>query len=72
MNILGIGRDKSQSYYFPRRLTKPEYETEEGQGLTRPPLGTGPPWPRQGMVWAPWPATDLAAFAYICPLMQKP
>ena len=36
MNILGIGRDKSQSSYFTGRLTEPEAETEEGQGLATP------------------------------------
>ena len=30
MNILEIGRDKSQYAYFSRRLTEPEYKTEEG------------------------------------------
>ena len=42
MNILGIGWDKSQSYYFPGRLTEPEYETEEGQGLATPPRHGSP------------------------------
>ena len=32
MNILGIGRDKSQSQYFTEGHTEPEYETESGQG----------------------------------------
>ena len=37
MNILGIGRDKSQSAYFSERDQVPEYETERGQGATTPP-----------------------------------
>ena len=53
MNILGIGRDKSQSYYFPGRLTEPEGESERGHRVATPPLGAGNPRPRQGMVWAP-------------------
>ena len=32
MNILGIGRDKSQSQFFTEGDTEPEYETERGQG----------------------------------------
>ena len=42
MNILGIGRDKSQSAYFSRRIQEPEYETEEGQGLATPQARAGP------------------------------
>ena len=46
MNILGIGRDKSQSYYFPRRLTELEGELERGHMVA-----TTPPWcgPAQAM-----------------------
>ena len=72
MNILRIGRDKSQSYYFPGRLTEPEGEAERGHRVATPPLGAGPPRPHQGIVWAPWPPTDLASFAYKKPLTKKP
>ena len=41
INILGIGRDKSQSYYFPERLTEPEGELERGHRVATPPLGAG-------------------------------
>ena len=41
MNILGIGRDKSQSSYFTGRLTELEAEMEEGQGLATPYGGAG-------------------------------
>src|SRR5215216_2593138 len=60
MNILGIGRDKSQSYYFPGRLTELEGESERVHRVATPP-GVGQPRPHQGMVWAPWLATDLAS-----------
>ena len=60
MNILGIGRDKSQSAYFSGSLTEPEYETKEGQGLATPPPGAGWAWPCQGMVWAP--SVSLVAY----------
>ena len=48
MNILGIGRDKSQSAYFSGRHQVPEYETEKGQGATTPPGRAASPGPRQG------------------------
>ena len=37
MNILGIGRDKSQSHYFTGGHLEPEYETEKGQRAATPP-----------------------------------
>src|SRR5215216_3122448 len=55
MNILGIGRDKSQSAYFYRSHQVPEYETERVQGATTPPGRAARPDPRQGVVW-PLPA----------------
>ena len=72
MNILEIGRDKSQSYYFLGRLTEPEGEPEGGHRMATPPLGAGPPRPRQGMVWAPWPPTDLALWPIRSLPMRKP
>ena len=53
MNILGIGRDKSQSAYFSGSHKMPEYETEKGWGLATPPGRTARLGPRQGVVW--WP-----------------
>ena len=53
MNILGIGRDKSQSAYFSGSHQMPEYETERGQGATTPPGRVAQPDPRQGVVWPP-------------------
>ena len=44
MNILGIGRDKSQSAYFSGSHQMPEYEMERGHRAAR--LG-----PCQGVVW---------------------
>ena len=37
MNILGIGRDKSQSQFFTKGGTEPEYETEREQRAATPP-----------------------------------
>ena len=64
MNILGIGRDKSQSSYFTGRLTEPEYETEEGQGLATP--------PRRGLA-LPTPPGGVGPLALHrpCPLAYK-
>ena len=53
MNILGIGRDKSQSQYITDGDTKPEYEMERGQGPDTPPGHTARPGPRQQVVWPP-------------------
>jgi hypothetical protein len=35
-NILRIQRNKSQTFYFSRSITKSEDETEGGQGLATP------------------------------------
>ena len=53
MNILGIGRDKSQSQFFTEGDMEPEYETERGQRATTPPGRVAQPGPRQGVVWPP-------------------
>ena len=55
MNILGIGRDKSQSAYFFGGHLEPEYETKKGWGPATPPGRAARPDPRQGVVW-PTPA----------------
>ena len=49
MNILEIGRDKSQSQFFTEGDTEPEYETQRGQGpphhlATRPSLARARGW----------------------------
>ena len=63
MNILRIGRDKSQSAYFSGRHQMPEYETEKGQGPATPPGRTARLGPHQGVVWwlpGPSPSRMLA------------
>ena len=58
-----IGRDKSQSAYFFRRLQEPEYETEEGQGLATPPRrGLGLAAPGHGVVAPGTPSVSLFAY----------
>ena len=72
MNILGIGRDKSQSAYFFRRDQVPEYETEKGQGATTQPGRAARPGPRQGVVWPlPAPPRPLLPPIY-CPRDENP
>ena len=53
MNILGIGRDKSQIAYFSGSHQVPEYETQRGQRPATPPGRVARLGPRQGVVW--WP-----------------
>jgi hypothetical protein len=42
-NILGIGRNKSRTFYFYRSFAKTEDETEGGQGPASPPGGAAEP-----------------------------
>ena len=51
MNILGIGRDKSQSQFFTEGHPEPEYEMEKGHRAATPPGRVARPGPRQGVVW---------------------
>ena len=41
MNILRIGRDKSQSQFFTEGHQEPEYETEGGWAQATPPSRAG-------------------------------
>ena len=72
MNILGIGREKSQSRFFTEGDTEPEYETERGQRAATPPGHAARLGPRQGVVWpaqAPrWPHLPPIR----CPRVKNP
>ena len=70
MNILGIGRDKSQSAYFSGSDQVLEYETERGQGATTPPGRAARPGPRQGVVWS-LPAPPRPSFRLYITLGTK-
>jgi hypothetical protein len=59
-NILGIGRNKSQSSYFSRSVTESKAETKGGQEAATPPHGMGHPQAAPGLVWAPGPLPDAA------------
>ena len=72
MNILGIGRDKSQSAYFSGRDQVLEYETEKGQGPATPPGRAARLGLRQGVVWwLPAPPRPLLPPIY-CPQDENP
>ena len=72
MNILGIGRDKSQSHFFTEGHQEPEYETERGWGPATPPGRAARPGSRQGVVWPPQaPPRPLLPPIYF-PRDQKP
>ena len=65
MNILGIGRDKSQSAYFSRSRQMPEYETERGQRPATPPGRAARLGPRQGWSGRPHHPLGLSFRLYI-------
>jgi hypothetical protein len=71
-NILGIGRNKSQSSYFSRHETKSEDKKEGHRRAAAPWHGVGhplaAPWPGVG----PWPTSWRRPFAYIIPSTGKP
>jgi hypothetical protein len=52
---------KPEPPIFPGRKTKIEGETEGGQGPTTLGGGAPPSWPRQGVVWGPWPPSDATS-----------
>jgi hypothetical protein len=56
-NILGIGRNKSQSSYFLRHETESKAETEGDQGPATPWGGAASPWPAPPGGGATWPTS---------------
>jgi hypothetical protein len=59
-NILGIGRNESQSSYLPNMKTESKGETEGGQRAAAPWGGAGHPWLHHQVVWTPGPPPDIA------------
>jgi hypothetical protein len=53
-NILGIGRNKSQSSYFSPSVTESKLETEGSQEADAPPHGVGHPLAAPGPGVGPW------------------
>jgi hypothetical protein len=71
-NILGIGRNKSQTSYFDGSFAKTEDETEGGQGPASPPGARLSPWPRPPVVRPPGPPPDAAPSPIKSPRREKP
>jgi hypothetical protein len=71
-NILGIGRNKSQTSYFPDTETESKAETEEGTEVATPPGGTGPPLVAPAMVWAPRAPSNIAPLPINCLRCENP
>jgi hypothetical protein len=71
-NILGIGRNKSRSSYFPRYETESKAETEGGQRVAAPCHSAGHPCPRQAMVWASGPPPNIALPPIYSPRRENP
>jgi hypothetical protein len=59
-NILGIGRNESQSSYLPDTKTESKGETESSQEAHAPYGGAGHPWSRHQVVWASQAPSDIA------------
>jgi hypothetical protein len=70
-NILGIGRNKSQSSYFPRSVTESKAETEGGQEAAAPPHSAGHPLATPGLVWAPGPPPDVVLLPIYSPRQEN-
>jgi hypothetical protein len=71
-NILGIGRNKSQTSYFYRSFVKTKDEMEGGQGPASPPGARPSPWPRPPVVRPPGPPPDAAPSPISFPRREKP
>jgi hypothetical protein len=58
--ILRIGRNKSQSSYFPNTRRSPNLRRRGARRRPHPPMARATPWACQGLVWAPSPPFDAA------------
>jgi hypothetical protein len=59
-NILGIGRNKIQSSYFPEASRSPKQRRRGARRQPHHAMARATPWPRRAMVWAPGPHSDVA------------
>jgi hypothetical protein len=71
-NILGIGRNKSQTSYFYRSFVKTEDETEEARSQPHHQGARPSPWPRPRVVRPPGPISDDAPSPIKSPRREKP
>jgi hypothetical protein len=59
-NILRIGRNKSQSSYFPEVSRSPKQRRRGARRRPYHPMAQATRWPRMGLVWALGPLPDFA------------
>jgi hypothetical protein len=59
-NILGIGRNKSQSSYLPDTKTESKGETRRTRRQPHHRVAWATPWPWHQVVWAPGSPPDIA------------
>jgi hypothetical protein len=71
-NILGIGRNKSQTSYFYRSFTKTEDEMEGARGQAHHRVARPSTWPRHHMVRPGGPPSDAALSPISTPRREKP
>jgi hypothetical protein len=71
-NILGIGRNKSQTSYFYRSFAKTEDETEGARGQPHHRVARPSPWPRHQVVRPASPPPDAALSPIYSPRREKP
>jgi hypothetical protein len=57
-NILRIGGNEAQNSYFPDTRRSPKQRRRRARRQPHPLVAR--PWLRQGVVWAPWPPSDIA------------
>jgi hypothetical protein len=71
-NILGIGRNKSQTSYFSRHEDKVQKRDKGGHRGGHTTWWRAPLWPRQAMVWAPRVPSDIALPHIKCLQRENP
>jgi hypothetical protein len=64
-------KQKPKFLFFPTRDGVQSRDGEEPEG-GHTPHGTGHPWPRRGMVWAPGPPPDIALSPIYSPRRENP
>jgi hypothetical protein len=70
-NILRIGRNKSQSSYFPEAWQSPKLRRRGARRRPLHPMARATPWPRRGLVWAPGPPPNAALLPIYSPLWEN-
>jgi hypothetical protein len=71
-NILGIGRNKSPTFYFYQSFAKTEDETEGSRGWPHPRVARARVWLRHQGVSRPGPPPDVALSPISSPRREKP